>query len=335
MKCRNPEHTIVQLLHPKRFPGMSGRMAAIVGYVLGQKWSSPAIAEMTVTTDGGVLARHEGDIGFNAFLGDQRDLIENWRRLLHVAGLSEAQRKQAQSLFNRRVGKWGDKRWVRENPSHAHRAVREQSKGRYLYCKCGAVRSRDEFGHASGRWHSCDTCRVPARANPRGSSWISRNGVHVRVGDFVDFTCHGGTRIGRDYQKKRTGKVIAVRGDHVVTDFVREHVYSGGVRSREPGYVVSDSNFIGVSKRKNPSLGMPGMPHTWVTEKGVHVRGGDLIEFWDMGYGRGRGAKPEKRTARVNKMLVFDDHVQVNRGSFGERVDDKNFIRVVSKRREV
>lgn len=80
--------------------------------------------------------------------------------------------------------------------------------------------------------------------------------------------------------------------------------------------------------RLNPSLGMPGMPHTWVTRKGVHVSGGDLIEFWT---GRADLGQRRKATATVNKMLVFDDHVMVNRGTWGSYVSDDNFIRVVRR----
>lgn len=84
------------------------------------------------------------------------------------------------------------------------------------------------------------------------------------------------------------------------------------------------------SIRRNPSLGMPGMPHTWVTAKGVHVSGGDTVEFWDIA-GHPRGHNPAKVRAKVNKMLVFDDHVQVSKGWAGTRVDDRNFIRVVRR----
>lgn len=80
--------------------------------------------------------------------------------------------------------------------------------------------------------------------------------------------------------------------------------------------------------RLNPSLGMPGMPHTWVTRKGVHVSGGDLIEFWT---GRADLGQRRKATATVNKALVFGDHVMVNRGTWGSYVDDANFIRVVRR----
>ena len=32
---------LADALHPKRFSGMSGKMAAVVGYILGRRWSKP------------------------------------------------------------------------------------------------------------------------------------------------------------------------------------------------------------------------------------------------------------------------------------------------------
>jgi len=49
---------------------MSGRMAAIVGYILGERWTDPPIAELTVTSDGYLLARLVGDVGANEFIGE-------------------------------------------------------------------------------------------------------------------------------------------------------------------------------------------------------------------------------------------------------------------------
>ena len=80
--------TLTEKLHPARFTGMSGKMAAIVGCILGQAWTSPAIAELTITSDGHVLARHEGDCGHNDYIGTVADLQKNWRRLLDAAGLT-------------------------------------------------------------------------------------------------------------------------------------------------------------------------------------------------------------------------------------------------------
>lgn len=73
---------LIRKLDPRRFPGMSGKMAAIVGYILEERFSDPAIAEITVTSDGFVLAAREGDTGANELLGSRRDLDRNLVALL-------------------------------------------------------------------------------------------------------------------------------------------------------------------------------------------------------------------------------------------------------------
>ena len=75
---------------------MSGRMAAIVACILGQHWTSPAIAELVVTSDGHLLARAEGDCGHNNYIGTVVDLEDNWNRLLDVAGLTPVERQEAE-----------------------------------------------------------------------------------------------------------------------------------------------------------------------------------------------------------------------------------------------
>jgi hypothetical protein len=44
--------TLIEKLHPKRFPGMS--VAAIVGYILGEDWSKPPTTATTTDTDPGI-----------------------------------------------------------------------------------------------------------------------------------------------------------------------------------------------------------------------------------------------------------------------------------------
>ena len=85
-------------------------------------------------------------------------------------------------------------------------------------------------------------------------------------------------------------------------------------------------------RRINPGLGMPGMPHTWVTANGTHVSAGDQVEFWSSEGGYG-DRKKVRRKATVMRYLVFDDHVQVKMGTFGTTVDDGNFIRVTRRAR--
>lgn len=82
--------------------------------------------------------------------------------------------------------------------------------------------------------------------------------------------------------------------------------------------------------RRNSGEGLPGLTHTWITNSGAHVSAGDKVEYWGR-EGLPHGAKPEKRWAKVLPHLVFDDHVMVARGSFGNYVDDSNFIRVVRR----
>ncbi len=108
---------LADLLHPSRFPNASGKMMALVAYVLGERWTTPSIGEIEITSDGHVMASHEGDVGMNEMIGSMEDLRNNWRRLLRAAGLTEAERKDAEKLFRRSITKYGDPRWVRENPS--------------------------------------------------------------------------------------------------------------------------------------------------------------------------------------------------------------------------
>jgi len=82
-----PNENIKKALHPNRFPGMSGKMMAIVGYIIEGKFTIPAIEEMIVTSDGMLLARTSGDIGFNDFLGDVADFKRNWNALIHLPNL--------------------------------------------------------------------------------------------------------------------------------------------------------------------------------------------------------------------------------------------------------
>ena len=79
---------LAQKLHPNRFPGMSGLMAAIVGFVLDRRFSKTAITEIIVTSDGFLLARAEGEVGAHHFIGSHADLTRNWLALLAAAGLT-------------------------------------------------------------------------------------------------------------------------------------------------------------------------------------------------------------------------------------------------------
>jgi hypothetical protein len=90
-------------LHPRRFPGMSGRMAAVVGYILDRRWSRPRIVELVVTSDGWVLARNASHVGFNTIIGTVMDLERNWDTLLRTAGLTDEERRKADERYRKAV----------------------------------------------------------------------------------------------------------------------------------------------------------------------------------------------------------------------------------------
>ena len=75
-------------------------MAAIVAYVLGESWTDPAIAEVTVSeTEDLVYVRKVGSPGFDG-LQSLTDLRNNWNRLLDAADLSSDERWRSELSVN-------------------------------------------------------------------------------------------------------------------------------------------------------------------------------------------------------------------------------------------
>ncbi|MEE9199155.1 MAG: hypothetical protein V3U26_05100 [Dehalococcoidia bacterium] len=93
-------------LHPKGFTGMSGKMAAIVAYVLGEHWTEPELAELHVTSDGFVLARKAGDVGCNDWIGSAQDLERNVSNLLYAADVTPEERQKWEELYRLRITDW-------------------------------------------------------------------------------------------------------------------------------------------------------------------------------------------------------------------------------------
>lgn len=94
---------LIKKLNPARFPGMSPMMAAIVGYMLGESFTDPDIAELTVSeSENIVYIRKAGAVGFDG-LQSLEDLRNNWNRLIEVAGLTADERREAVELFNSKV----------------------------------------------------------------------------------------------------------------------------------------------------------------------------------------------------------------------------------------
>lgn len=93
-------------LHPDRFSAMSGRMAAIVGYILDEPFSDPAISELVVTSDGFVLAEREGDVGANEIIGEEADLNRNLLTLIESAGLTDEEMREFGRLQRKRIKRY-------------------------------------------------------------------------------------------------------------------------------------------------------------------------------------------------------------------------------------
>lgn len=95
--------SLITKLNPRRFPGMSPFMAAIVGFVLGESFTDPEIAEVSVSEQENlVYIRKVGAAGFDG-IESLKDMRENWNRLLDAAGLTAQERSEAVRLFNARV----------------------------------------------------------------------------------------------------------------------------------------------------------------------------------------------------------------------------------------
>jgi hypothetical protein len=94
-------------LHPGRFSAMSNKMAAIVGYIIGEQFIDPPIWKMTVTSDGFVLARVGDQVGFDTFISSYLPLLRNWSRLIAAADLTPEEQVEAACRFAARVGFYG------------------------------------------------------------------------------------------------------------------------------------------------------------------------------------------------------------------------------------
>jgi hypothetical protein len=97
---------LIDKLRPDRFTAMSGKMAAIVGYIVDERFSEPAISEMVVTSDGFVLAQTEGEVGANDMIGEEADLNRNLLTLIEAAGLSDEEIREFGRLQRERIRRY-------------------------------------------------------------------------------------------------------------------------------------------------------------------------------------------------------------------------------------
>lgn len=66
---------------------ISDHFRAILGCLLEEDWTTPRLIEMTITPDGHLLGKCEGQASFGTFLGASEDLLRNVRGVALVAEL--------------------------------------------------------------------------------------------------------------------------------------------------------------------------------------------------------------------------------------------------------
>src|SRR5262249_42888981 len=98
MSRKTAVQRIAEKLHPKRFR-VSPRFHAVLACLLNQSgWTTPEIAALTVTSDGFLLGRARGDIGYNHILGTRSDLERNIIGASAAAGLTASETRRLLAL---------------------------------------------------------------------------------------------------------------------------------------------------------------------------------------------------------------------------------------------
>lgn len=96
---------LVDKLWPTRFPSMSDKMVAIVGFLLGEIWTEPKIVDLEVV-GGMVMVMHEDDVGYNHFIGGEENLCRNLENLYAAAELSRTEARWMRKSLMGRTGIW-------------------------------------------------------------------------------------------------------------------------------------------------------------------------------------------------------------------------------------
>jgi hypothetical protein len=98
------QNALARKLHPSRFPRMSTVMAAIVGFIVDQRFTDPSIIDIIVANNGVVVVRTDAEVNANHIIGTYTDVVRNWAALLAAAELTSAEVIEAQSLFAAKIG---------------------------------------------------------------------------------------------------------------------------------------------------------------------------------------------------------------------------------------
>ena len=75
---REPDQIRQDAARKLRTVQVSEHFQAILGCMLGEDWTTPRLVEMTITPDGHLLGRCDGEPSFKAFLGASQDLLRTF-----------------------------------------------------------------------------------------------------------------------------------------------------------------------------------------------------------------------------------------------------------------
>ena len=96
------KNSIADKLKPARFPNVSGKMMACLGALLNQKWTNPRMSSIIASVDGFLMARPDGSIGFDDFIGEFADFERNvWGMVDSAGDLNDEERSFPEVLLKR------------------------------------------------------------------------------------------------------------------------------------------------------------------------------------------------------------------------------------------
>ena len=94
-------------LAPERL-SCSPKFTAVVAYIVGERWTDPAITGLWLTSDGVLLAGTEDDPMADDIIGEASDMTRNMHGVAEAVGLSSDERAWLYQRMRSRITGWYD-----------------------------------------------------------------------------------------------------------------------------------------------------------------------------------------------------------------------------------
>lgn len=95
---------LVAKLNPDKIR-CSGKFTAMLAFILGERWTDPAITGLWITSDDVLLVGDEGDPLANQIVGSGSDLWRNLRGIASAAGLTKKETSLLLRTAERKVSR--------------------------------------------------------------------------------------------------------------------------------------------------------------------------------------------------------------------------------------